>query len=153
MGLIKAFEGKDGKFEATRAQDPGGLWEIGWSHKLAGMFDPLWNCNFSPADANDLALKDLDAVAAGVCKIIPAVVGSLTEGQYAAILDFAYNEGVGRFAGSTLCHFVKTGNLTLVPGQFGLWVYGHVNGVATELPGLVRRRAAEKAVWLTDVPA
>lgn len=147
MGLIKAFEGKNGTFEATRAQDPGGLWEIGWSHKLNGLFDPLYNATLDLTAADALALQDLTATAGGVCSAISGYA-DLTEGQYAAIIDLAYNIGVGSFRASTLCHYINTGATNLVPGQFGLWVHGRVNGVEQVLPGLVRRRAAEKAVWL-----
>jgi lysozyme len=85
-----------------------------------------------------------------VCNALPAVVGSLTDGQYAALIDFVFNVGAGAFNGSTLCHYIRTGNMVLAPGQFGLWVHGRVNGQEVVLPGLVRRRAAEVAVWNTS---
>lgn len=145
--MIHAFEGKNGTFEATRQSDPGGLPEIGWSHKLADPEDPLWDSTLDLAQADALAVEDLTEAAQGVCLAIGAA--SLTEGQYAAVIDFAYNEGIGAFAGSTLCKMINAGNLTAAVGEFSKWIYGHVGGKTVILPGLVRRRAAEIAVWNT----
>lgn len=150
LGLIHEFEkGPNGSFAATRYLDPAGYPTIGWGHKLSGIFDPLYEKTLTPAEADALALQDLAAAAQGVCNAIPSVAGSLTEGQYAALIDFVFNLGAGAFAGSTMCHYINTGNMALAPLQFGLWVHGRVNGVEQVLPGLVRRRAAEKAVWNT----
>lgn len=148
LGAVHAFEGDHGHFEATRTLDPAGNYEIGWSHKLSGPDDPLWDAQIDASHADALALEDLNAVAAGVCDALGEdIADSLTEGQYVAVLDFSYNLGAATFAGSTLCHFIKTGAMHLAPLEFAKWVYAHVNGVAVEEPGLVRRRAAELAAW------
>ena len=65
LALIHAFEGSNGSFEPNRVQDPGGLWEIGWSHKLLGQSDPLWDVTITRAEADALALEDLGIAAAG----------------------------------------------------------------------------------------
>lgn len=150
LALIHAFEGSNGSFEPNRVQDPGGLWEIGWSHKLLGQSDPLWDVTITRAEADALALEDLGKAAAGVCLALGPVVDELTDGQYAVCLDFAYNEGVGRFCGSTFCHYIVIGNMALAPLELPKWVYGHVDGVEQVLPGLVRRRQAELDVWKTS---
>lgn len=147
LALIHTFEGSAGKFEPQRTPDPTGNQEIGWSHKLSGPDDPLWDSTLTQADADTLALQDLTQAASGVCDAIGSAVDSLTDNQYAAIIDFAYNLGVGAFRGSTLCHYIKTGNLTLAAGEFGKWVHGRVNGAEVVLNGLVRRRAAEAYAW------
>lgn len=148
LALVHEFEGSQGAFEATRAQDPAGNWEIGWSHKLSGPDDPLWFATFDQDQADAQALADLATAARGVCVALGDVAASLTDNQYAACIDFAYNEGVSRFAGSTLCHRIVTGSMGLVPAEFGKWVYGSQDGVEVKLNGLVRRRAAEVQVWL-----
>jgi len=147
LALIHEFEGNEGKFEPTRTQDPAGNWEIGWSHKLSGPDDPLWFATFDQDQADAQALEDLATAAQGVCNALTVAVNSLTDNQYAACIDFAYNVGVGAFAGSTLAHMIKIGSLNLVPAQFSLWVHGKVNGVEVVLPGLVRRRDAEIRAW------
>lgn len=147
LALVHTFEGDHGAFEPSRTLDPAGNYEIGWSHKLSGPEDPLWYAQLSLDEANALALEDLGKAAAGVCNALDAKVYTLTDGQYAAVIDFAYNEGVGAFTGSTLCHWIIEGNLQLASAQFGKWVYSHVNGLLVEEPGLVRRRAAELDCW------
>lgn len=147
LALIHAFEGNAGQFEPRRSLDPAGNSEIGWSHKLSDPDDPIWFATLDADAADALAIDDLTKAAQGVCSALGAVVDDLSTGQYAACIDFAYNEGVGRFAGSTLCHYVQIGNMALAVAEFPKWVYAHVNGVAVEEPGLVRRRAAEVDVW------
>jgi lysozyme len=148
LSLIHEFEkGPNGSFAATRYQDPAGVPTIGWGHKLSGTFDRLYGATLNAKEADDLALSDLTIAAIGVSNALVSVLSTLTDNQYAALLDFAFNMGVGAFRASTLCHYINTGNMALAPGQFALWVHGRVNGVEVVLPGLVRRRAAEVAVW------
>jgi GH24 family phage-related lysozyme (muramidase) len=69
---------------------------------------------------------------------------NLTPNQFSALVSFAYNVGLGALGDSTLMRLVNAGNFSEAAQQFGLWVYagGQV------LPGLVTRRAAEKALFL-----
>ena len=69
--------------------------------------------------------------------------------QAAALLSFAYNEGVPALLGSTLVSLFDHNDTTGAADQFGKWVYGHVNGKFVVIPGLVKRRAAERAMFLT----
>lgn len=147
LALIHEFEGDQGLFEPTRTQDPSGNWEIGWSHKLSGPDDPLWSDILDESAADALALKDLTAAAQGVCNALTVAVNSLTDSQYAACIDFAYNEGAHAFAGSTLCHFITIGSMNLVPAQFLRWVYEKEDGQMVQSKGLLRRRNAEVRVW------
>jgi lysozyme len=148
LGLIHEFEqGPNGGFAATRYADPSGYPTIGWGHRLTGILDPLYNATINLAQADALALKDLTDAATGVCAAIPAVVGGLTDGQYAACIDFAFNLGVTAFRGSTLCFYIRTGNLVLAPGEFVKWDHERINGVEQVSAGLLRRRQAEVACW------
>lgn len=146
LSLIHQFEGNEGAFEPTRALDPTGNWEIGWSHKLSGESDPLWDQTLSAAQADTLAISDLTAAAIAVSNALPNI-GMLSDAQYAALIDFTYNEGAGNFVGSTLCQRVKANDMAGAGQQFSRWVYGTVNGQKVILPGLVTRRAAEAALW------
>ena len=149
LGLISAFEkGPDGSFAAEPYKDPVGVWTVGWGHALADQ-NAGAPYPWDKARADQQALDDLQTAAQGVCASLGTVVDSLTEGQYAACIDFAFNCGVSAFANSTLSQRIRTGQLAAVPNEFGKWKYGRVNGVETVLPGLVTRRAAEVRVWLT----
>lgn len=150
MALIHAFEGKAGQHEATRAQDPGGLWEIGWSHRLSGPEDPLWDKTLDRTDADALAMQDLNDAAAELWAELGArAIADLNDGQWAALIDFVYNVGIANFKASTLRDLVYGGNLTKAYFEFPKWKYGTVNGEHVVLQGLVRRRAAEQDVWRT----
>lgn len=145
LALVKASEG----FRASRNPDPSGNAEIGYGHKMVPG-DPLWNATISEETGESLAMDDLEHVAQELEAVLGAnLVENLKDGQWAALLDFAYNEGVGRFEGSTLCADIKAGNLKMAGLQFSRWVYAAdpSTGAEVVLPGLVRRRAAETALW------
>ena len=143
LSLIRSFEkGPDGSFASTPYQDASGNWTNGWGHRCAQDAPAI-----TLGQANEQALADLASAAQGVCDALPNRFDQLTDGQYAACIDFAYNVGVGAFRGSTLCHFINVAAMNLVPTQFLLWVHEKVNGVETVEPGLIRRRQAEVDVW------
>ncbi len=65
--------------------------------------------------------------------------------QAAALTDFTYNCGGGNLQVSTLLRMVNREEFDDAAGEFGKWVYA--GGV--KLAGLVRRRAAERDLWLS----
>ena len=64
------------------------------------------------------------------------------DGTSAALIDFVYNLGAGRLAGSTLRKRVNAGDLDGARTEIMRWV----RGGGKVLPGLVKRRAAEAAL-------
>jgi lysozyme len=134
LALTKGFEG----LRLTAYQDTAGVWTVGYGHTgpaiLAGM-------TISEADAEALLRADLaDAVAC----VNRAVTGTITQNQFDAMVDFCFNAGRGNFSQSTLLRKVNLGDFAGAAMQFGLWV--HAGGVV--VPGLVRRRKAEAALFL-----
>lgn len=73
------------------------------------------------------------------------VTHNITPNQFSALVSFAYNEGAGALHGSTLLRLLNAGDTRGAAAQFGMWVSvdGHV------LPGLVERRAKERALFLS----
>lgn len=69
----------------------------------------------------------------------------ITTNQYAALLSFEYNEGVGGLAGSTLAKKLNAGDVAGAAAEFPKWnmADGHV------LAGLTNRRLKEQALFLT----
>jgi lysozyme len=151
LPLIRTYEGDGGQHEAVPTRDPVGNWEIGWSHKIANQADPLaeFPDPITREQADALAVADLDLAAAAVLRVVgDGPLADLTDAQYAALIDFTYNVGEDNFAKSTLARMVVGGNLLAAGREFGRWTYGHgEDGTLVELPGLVRRRAAETAIW------
>lgn len=69
----------------------------------------------------------------------------LTQGQYDALVDFAYNAGAKNLLQSTLLKKVNAKNYAGASKEFEKWVYGG----GKVLPGLVRRRKAEQALFMS----
>lgn len=65
--------------------------------------------------------------------------------QLAALADFAFNCGAGNLEMSTLRTRVNRGDFSGAAEEFGRWVYAR----GVKLPGLVRRRVAERNLFLS----
>jgi len=68
----------------------------------------------------------------------------LTQGQFDALVDFAYNLGSDALRSSTLMKKLNAGDYAGAAAEFGKWVLG---GNGHVLPGLVTRRAKERALF------
>ena len=69
----------------------------------------------------------------------------LTGNQFAALVSLAYNVGIGALRGSTLLRLLNAGDYAGAANQFPRWN----RGGGRVLPGLVKRRAAERDLFLT----
>lgn len=67
----------------------------------------------------------------------------LTQGQFDALVDFAYNLSYPALRGSTLWRMVQQNNTIGAALQFERWIYAKGKKVA----GLLRRRRAEKLIF------
>ena len=65
-----------------------------------------------------------------------------TQAQYDALVSFHYNTGA--IATATLTKLHRQGKFAEAAGEFGKWI--HAGGKV--LPGLVKRRAAEAALYM-----
>lgn len=145
--LIKNEEG----CRLTPYRDVTGALTVGWGHKI--LPHESWPIPVSQEDVDAQLDDDIGNTAAGLYDVLGATADTLGDNQWAALLDFGYNLGVGAFAGSTLCEFIKAGNLAKAEGEFGRWIYATVNGRRTVVQGLVKRRAAEAKLWAMDLPS
>lgn len=96
------------------------------------------------AEAAELLSWELRECEAAVDRLIARRLPALSRG---ALVSFAYNVGAGALRSSTLRRVVEAGQWPRVPGEFARWRMG--GGVV--LPGLVRRRAAEAALFLRGI--
>jgi GH24 family phage-related lysozyme (muramidase) len=76
---------------------------------------------------------------------VAALIGSAptTQHQFDAMVDFAYNLGIGNLASSTLLKKYKAGDYAGAALEFGKWN----KAAGRVLPGLTKRRAAEAAYY------
>ena len=94
----------------------------------------------TPSEADKWLMEDVQSANDTVNKLVKI---PLTQSQHDALVDFCYNVGVGNFSGSTLLKKVNAGDMAGAQAEFGRWIYGG----GRVLPGLVRRRAAEAALF------
>ena len=138
LALIKEFEG----FRAAAYLDPVGIVTIGYgTTAAAGVgITPRLGMTISEAEASGYLLRALDTFAA---TIRPAVIGKPTPNQWAAMLSLAYNIGPEAFRRSSVLRLFNAGDTAGAADAFRLWnkAGGRV------LPGLVRRREAERALF------
>lgn len=79
--------------------------------------------------------------------VMKAVKVPINQNQFDALVSFAYNVGVGAMAGSTAVRKLNQGDYTGAADALTMWT--QCNGKV--LPGLVRRRKEERALFLTPV--
>lgn len=137
VAFVKAQEG----FAAEAYADVGGRFAIGYGHSI-GPDEELETV--TPKQAEALLGQDL-AVAEGAVNRLVRV--ALTQGQFDALVDFAFNVGAGRLAGSTLLARLNRGDYAGAAEEFLRWEYV---GDAVSA-GLKGRRQAERAVFLEGV--
>lgn len=137
--LCKHFEG----FRSKPYICPAGYPTIGYGtvYKPDGTKVTMDDAPISEAQAEAWLMSELQHnYMAGVLKASPKLISQ--PGALAAITDFAYNLGVGRYRASTLRRRVDAADWEGAAEQLMLWT----KGGGKELPGLVRRRVAEKAL-------
>ena len=142
--LIQEFEGcarkrSDGSYDAYPDPGTGGdPWTIGWG--TTGP-DVRPGVTWTQQQCDDRFAQDLDKFAQGVAAAIGGA--PTTQHQFDAMVSFAYNLGIGNLESSTLLRLHKAGNYAGAAAEFGKWD----KAAGKVLPGLVRRRAAEAALY------
>jgi lysozyme len=148
--LIKDFEG----CHSSPYLCPAKLWTIGYGHVLypqqARMkteervslclsedHAKVWG----PDEIVELLEKDLLRFEAGVLRLCPAAADS--QCHFDALVSFSFNVGLGNLQASTLRMKYNRGDYQGAADEFPKW--RKANGQV--LQGLVRRRAAEKALF------
>lgn len=135
LDLVKKFEG----FRDVGYLCPAGVPTAGWGHTGE---DVRVGNKYSLARCDSWLVADLrHAHAKLVVATSAAAVGSLSDNQYSALLSFVFNLGARK--DWSLWKLVKAGNYELVSPQ----LLRFVNAGGKRLPGLVRRRQAEAALW------
>lgn len=135
--LVKRFEG----CRLTSYPDPatgGDPWTIGYGSTKGVRPGQV----ISQDMAEQLLLRDLAVFEDGVARLIKVPV---TSNQFSACVCLAYNIGLGNFGGSTLLKLINAGDKH-ASEQFLVWN----RGAGKVMAGLVKRRAAEKALFDLD---
>ena len=137
LDLIKRFEG----YRRTAAQLADGRWTIGYGHTKTAR----QGAEVSEVDASALLIWDLMEVAA----VVNAVVFTpLSQNQFDALVSFAFNIGPENFRHSAVLRRINEGALLDAAFALEQWRKADFDGERIVVDALVRRRAAEKALFL-----
>jgi lysozyme len=137
LELIKRFEG----CRLTAYRCPANRWTIGYGH--CGK-DVKPGMTITLEEAERLLAEDLRRFEEGVERLVEVPI---TENMQAALVSFTYNMGVAELKNSTLLRMLNNKLYQEAAAQFGRFVYAS----GALLPGLVKRRAAERELFLTPV--
>lgn len=105
---------------------------------------------YTVAQCKALLMYDIEQHRLGLSRCITAPV---TQNQADAMVSLTFNLGVGKTCASTLVRKFNAGDTQGAAQEFTRWKYANVNGRNVVLPGLVTRRAAERALFLSTKPA
>jgi lysozyme len=140
INMIKHHEG----FVRKPYQDPIGLWTVGVGHLIGDgkKLPKEWNKEFTDEEVDNILCEDLERFEIGIQRLTKV---SLTQSQFDALVSFSFNVGLGNFQSSTLRSKLNRGDYEGASNEFPKWrkAGGKV------LKGLVRRRADEKALFLS----
>ena len=134
IDLIVSFEGL--KLKAYKC--PAGVWTIGVGH-TAGVTEGM---EITIKEAYKLLRMDLELFEAAITKYITVPVN---QNQFDAMVSLCFNIGRAAFRTSLVCRATNRKSFVEAAEAFGNW--RSVGG--RPLPGLIRRRAAEKALYET----
>lgn len=141
LALIQEFEG----FRAEPAQLPDGNWVVGYGHvRIGDAGDAI-----SQTEAADLLGLDLAPVE---CLVNAKVNQPLNQSQFDALVSFAFSVGAEQFENSQVLRRVNSGDFVAAACAMDAWRKSDVSGELEIVGALVRRRAAEKALFLKDLP-
>lgn len=149
--MIKHHEG----VRTKPYQCPALLWTVGVGHvidpnhtrvKLEDRKNlPIpdgWNRALSMDEVDKILEQDLARFESGVRRLCP---NGLTPGRLGALVSFAFNVGLGNLQRSTIRMKHNRGEYDDAADSFLMWT----KAGGRELPGLVKRRKDERALYLS----
>ena len=158
--LMHFFEGYRNKPYRCSAA----IWTVGWGHAMYADQLSLPNVRkegYTGLLRSDYQLKegdnrvwtkdelvelfkvDIDSFERGVLRLSPNLVGH--QSKFDSVVSFAYNAGLGNYQRSTIRMKVNRGDWEGAAEAFMSWT----KAGGKEVAGLVKRRKAEKALFLS----
>lgn len=133
--LIKQFEG----CHLKAYKDAVGIWTIGWGTTGPGIQEGL---AISQHTADVMLKAHVQDIALDLTDLLRPKV--LKQHQFDALVSFIYNVGLGAFKKSTMLSLIKADKMAEAALEFDKWT----KAGGKELPGLVKRRKAEKTLFI-----
>ncbi len=143
VNLIKEFEG----FKDYAYIDTDGTPVIGYGLSRINGVPVRIGDRITPSEADsalDAHLREIQQELAKVVKV------ELTEQQLSALASISFNVGVGAIKNSTLLRKINAQDYAGAANEFLRWDKANMRGRLVQLPGLSRRRAAERSLFLQN---
>jgi len=120
------------------------LYSIGYGHQITGKDGLTKDSIIDAIKGDQLFAQDVASRERAVAK---GVRVALTQGQFDALVSFAYNVGIGAFNGSTLLRKLNSGDYAGARREFAVW--NKSGGQGKIDPVLVGRREREANLFVT----
>ncbi len=137
LDLLKELEG----YRPRAVPLANGRWLIGYGHTKYARA----NMRVTEPEAELLLRHDLIGV---VDELNTKIFAPLSQGQFDALILFAYNIGLSSFRASGVCDLLNVGQPLAAAKEIGRWRVAMVNGAPVVIDALARRRAAELELFL-----
>ena len=134
LDLIKQFEGLRLKAYLCAAGVP----TIGYGHTRGVSL----GMSITEEQAEGYLLEDIHEFELAIQRL---VYTRLTQNQFDALVSFTFNLGIGSLKTSTLLKKLNAGDIAGAANEFNKWVYAG----GKKLKGLIKRRAAERLLFIT----
>lgn len=142
LNLIESFEGCKLKPYLDSVNIP--TIGIGTTRYPNGVAVTMQDSAITKDEAYAFLKSHLDKNCKDVSSKVKVVIN---DNQFAALVSFVYNVGIGAFNSSTLLKRLNAGEFQKAADEFLKW--DHAGGVVVK--GLTRRRQAERALFLHPV--
>lgn len=139
LAIIKEFEGL--RLRAYRC--PAGVPTIGWGWTRGVKMGMVW----TREKAEEMLVEGVKPYAKTVAEAIGKA--PTTQGQFDALTSFCYNAGPANFLKSSMLKLHKAGKYQAAADAFLRWTKAKTKKGFVTLPGLVRRRKHERALYLS----
>ncbi|HMN71806.1 MAG TPA: lysozyme [Rhodoblastus sp.] len=123
-----------------------GVWTIGYGHtSRAGAPRVTPGMKIAEAEADEILSRDLGLFERGVAEALRKAKGEVLQREFDALVDLAFNIGLGAFRSSSLLRAYLAGDKALAAEKFLDWT----KAGGRVVPGLVARRKRDRAWFLT----
>jgi GH24 family phage-related lysozyme (muramidase) len=142
LNLIKGYEG----LRMSAHYTPNEEWTVGYGHSATARH----GMSVTEGDAERLLRQDVQPIEKTIADTVRA---PLNQNEHDAIVSLIFNIGEENWKRSTVLRKLNEGDKLAAARAFEMWTKARVNGELVQLDGLVRRRAAEKSLFLMPTDA
>lgn len=142
LNLIKGYEG----LRMSAHYAPTEQWTVGYGHTDSARH----GMSVTEGDAERLLKSDVQPIEQLISDTVRA---PLNQNEHDALVSLIFNIGEDNWRRSTALRKLNAGDKLGAANAFELWTKAFVNNELVSLDGLVRRRAAEKSLFLMPTDA